>query len=154
QQAALVQRLHHQAQIALFQVAHTAVHQLGAAAGCPFAEVVLFDEERGVAAAGRVHGDAGAGGAAADDDEVPGTFVLLEALIHFRSGHGWAGTKTSTRRPVGSSAPGSSSIRASSTLRSERSAGSSVRMFLRPSIWPMRTTCPAKRRPGYASAVH
>ncbi len=38
----LFQRLHHEADVALFQVPNTAMHELGAAAGGAFAEVVLF----------------------------------------------------------------------------------------------------------------
>ena len=44
-QAALLERFHHQRDVALFEVAHAAVHQFGAAAGGAFAEVVLFQEQ-------------------------------------------------------------------------------------------------------------
>ena len=86
QQAALVQRLHHQPNVALLQVAHAAVHQLGAAAGRAFAEVALLQQQRGISAAGRVDRDAGAGRAAADDDDVPGAGVRLEAAAHLLAG--------------------------------------------------------------------
>ena len=50
-QAALLERFHHQGDVALFQVTHASVHELGAAARRAFAEVVLFQEENVVAAA-------------------------------------------------------------------------------------------------------
>jgi hypothetical protein len=82
QQTALLERLHHQRDVALFEVANTAVYELGAPAGCPFAEVMLFQEDDVVAAARRVNGDAGAGSAAADDDDVPGFVPLVDAADH------------------------------------------------------------------------
>ena len=44
QQAAFLQRFHHQRDVALLQIAHAAVHQLGAAAGGAFAEIALLEQ--------------------------------------------------------------------------------------------------------------
>ena len=70
-QSALLERFHDQRDVALLEIAHAAVHELGAAARRALAEVVLLEQQDVVAAAGRVDGDADAGGAAADDDHVP-----------------------------------------------------------------------------------
>ena len=86
-QAALFQRFHHQGDVALFQVAHATVHQLGAAARGAFAEVVLFHEEHVVAAARGIDRDANACGAAADNDDVPRIVPFLEANEHLGSAH-------------------------------------------------------------------
>ena len=71
--------------VALGEVANAAVNQFGAAAGGTFGEVGLFKYEGRVAAAGGVEGDAEAGGAAADNDEVPdfivGEFVYQRVTI-------------------------------------------------------------------------
>ena len=60
----------------LLEVAHAAMDQLGAAAAGAFAEVVGLDENHAEAARGGVDGYAHAGGAAADDGDVPGLGVL------------------------------------------------------------------------------
>ena len=71
QDAALLERFHHQRDVALLEIAHSAMNQLGAAAGGAFAEVFALQQEDGKAAAGRIESHACAGGAAADDDHVP-----------------------------------------------------------------------------------
>jgi hypothetical protein len=68
----------------------------------PFAEVVLFQEQDVVAAAGRVHRDAGPGGAAADDDDVPGLVPLVEPRDHVRPAHGYCPSRPT---PSSGSAP-------------------------------------------------
>ena len=82
QQAALLQRFHHQREVALLQVAHAAVHQLGAAAGSAFAEIALLQQQDVVAAAGGIDRDARAGGAAAHDDHVPRAGVRAQPAVH------------------------------------------------------------------------
>ena len=72
QESAFLQRLHHERDVALFEITHAAVHQFGAAAGGALAEVMLFEQQRRVAARGRIHRHARAGGAAADNNHVPG----------------------------------------------------------------------------------
>ena len=87
-QTALLERLHHQRDVALFEVADAAVHELGAPARRALPEVVLFEQQDVVAAARRVHGDADASGAAADDDDVPGLVPLVEPRDHVGATHG------------------------------------------------------------------
>ena len=82
QHAALLERLHHQRDVALLEITDAAVHQLGAAARRPLAEVALLEQQRRIPARGGVDGDAHPGGAAADDDEVPGALVAAPALEH------------------------------------------------------------------------
>ena len=70
QQAALVQRLAHEADVEMLEVAQTAVDQLARAARRAGGEVALLDQSHGQAAARRVQGDAAAGHAAADHEDV------------------------------------------------------------------------------------
>ncbi len=69
-QLALHQRLAHQAEVEVLQVAQAAVHQLRGPAGGARRVVALLDQRDAVAARGRVQGHAGAGDAAADDHHV------------------------------------------------------------------------------------
>ena len=71
--AAFLQRLHDEGHVALLEVAHAAVDELGGAAGSALAEVALLDQANGVAARGGIDGDADAGRPAADDGHVPGS---------------------------------------------------------------------------------
>src|SRR6187399_1370060 len=71
EQAAFAESLQDEGDVALFEVAHAAVDELGAAAGGALGEVVGFEEEGLEAAGGGIDGDAESGGASADDDEVP-----------------------------------------------------------------------------------
>ena len=87
QQAALLERFHHQADVSLLEVSHAAVRQLGAAARCPFAEIALLEQQHVVAAAGRVNGHADAGRAATDDNHVPGLAVRANPTPHFVACH-------------------------------------------------------------------
>ena len=76
QQAALFQRRHDQRNVALFEIAHAAVHQLGAAAAGAFAEIVSLDKYDVEAARCSIDGDAHASGPAADHGDVPGLASL------------------------------------------------------------------------------
>ena len=77
--AALLQRFHDEGHVALLEVAHAAVDQLGGAAGGALAEVALLDEAHGVAARGGIDGDADAGRPAADHGHVPGFIAGAES---------------------------------------------------------------------------
>jgi hypothetical protein len=80
QKAALAQGLEDEGDVALLQVAHAAVHQFGAAAGGPLAEVVLLDKEDAVAPRGGVDGGAESGGAPADNDHVEGIGLVADLV--------------------------------------------------------------------------
>ena len=67
---ALEQRLAHESEVELLQVAQAAVHELGGAAARSGGEVGLLDQADAVAAGGRVEGDARARDAAAHDHDV------------------------------------------------------------------------------------
>ena len=67
---ALEQRLAHQPQVEVLQVAQTAVDQLGRAAARPRGEVGLLHQGHAVPAGGRVQSHPGAGDPAADDEHV------------------------------------------------------------------------------------
>src|SRR5262249_19444814 len=82
QQPALLQRLHHEGDVALLEVAHAAVNELRAPARRPLAEVALLEEESLVATGGSVDGNSAPGGPAADDDHVPRLLPLLRAADH------------------------------------------------------------------------
>ena len=87
QQAALLERFHDEADIALFQVADAAVGQFGAATGGAFAEVALLEQQHIVAAGSSIDGDAYAGRSSADDDHVPRFGMGFNAAPHFGSIH-------------------------------------------------------------------
>ena len=70
--APLPQGLEDQAQLAVLEVAEPAVDQAAGARAGAEAEVVLLDEHRAQAAHGGVARDAGAGDAAADDEQIDG----------------------------------------------------------------------------------
>jgi hypothetical protein len=71
QPPALAQRVVDQLEVALSEVAHTAVEQLGAAAGRAFGEVHRFEQQRGVATCSGIDGCAESSGAAADHNHIP-----------------------------------------------------------------------------------
>ncbi len=87
QKAALLERLHHERDCALLEVAHAAVHEFRGPARRALAEVVLFDEQHVVAARGRIDGDAHPDRAAADDHHVPGLAPCDGAAEHFAAIH-------------------------------------------------------------------
>jgi hypothetical protein len=70
EQRALEQRLAHQAEVEVLQVAQAAVDQLGGTARGAGGEVGALDQGHAVAARGGVERDAGPGDATADDGEV------------------------------------------------------------------------------------
>ena len=82
EQATLLQRFHYERDIALLQVAHAAVDQLGAAARGALAKIALFQQEYVVIAGGGVNGDPDSGGSAAHNDHVPASRMLADATVH------------------------------------------------------------------------
>src|SRR5664280_3420161 len=88
-QAALQQRLAHESEVEVLQVAQSPVDELARSAGGAGGEVRALQQRDAVAARGRVEGDTRAGDAATDDDHVE--LVLrqrresLAALDHERS---------------------------------------------------------------------
>jgi hypothetical protein len=70
EEAALLERLSHQAEVEHLEVAEPAVDQLAAAAAGAAGQVALLHESGGQAAGDRVEGDAGADDTAADDEHV------------------------------------------------------------------------------------
>ena len=91
QKAAFLQSFHHERDIALFEISHSAMHELGAAAGSAFAEIMLFQQERRITSRGGVDRHARAGGSAANDDDVPRLDPLACLPEHFLSLHGISG---------------------------------------------------------------
>src|SRR6185436_12201655 len=87
QDAALLQGFHHQRDVSLFEIANAAVHQLGAAAGSPLAEIAALEQQRRIAARGGIDRDADSGCAAADHNDVPPGRLCAEAVDHFRPCH-------------------------------------------------------------------
>src|SRR5207244_11530402 len=87
QPSALFQRFHDERDVPLFEVAHAAMDKLRTAAGCPFAEVALLQQQDVVAAGCGVDRRAHAGRSAADDDDVPALRMGIDAAIHFGAGH-------------------------------------------------------------------
>src|SRR4029453_13336389 len=118
-----LERFHHQSDVALFEVSDPAMYELGAPAGSPFAEIVLFEGGDVGAAARGIDGEAAAGGPAADDHDVPGSVPRVEAREHVLAAH-------VTDRARSSSSSGS-------TLRA-------IRRGVRPprtEAWPARIAC-------------
>ena len=87
QEAPLLERLHHEGDVALLEVPNAAVDELGRAAGGPLPEVALLEQQHVVAAGGRVEGHTHAGGPAPDHDDVPGLARRERPLQHLRSVH-------------------------------------------------------------------
>ncbi len=83
QHLALGERLAHQPELVVLQVAKAAVHQLGRRRRGVRAEVVLLDQQHLQAAARGIAGDAGAVDAAADDQEVERLFCRsVHSVFH------------------------------------------------------------------------
>ena len=76
EQAALAQGFQNQGNIALFEIADTAVDEFGAAARGALRKVVGFKKDGAQAARGGIHGHTKAGRPAAYDNDVPLTFVF------------------------------------------------------------------------------
>jgi hypothetical protein len=70
EQAALAQRLGDEREVELLEIAHAAVHELGASARRSLREVMRLEQQRAVAAARRVDCDAQTRRTAAHDDDV------------------------------------------------------------------------------------
>ena len=87
EETALFECLHDERDVALFEVAHAAVDELGAAAGGAFAEVLCLKEQHIEAADSGINGDANAGRAAADDDNIPGSGPVGHTVDHFLTVH-------------------------------------------------------------------
>ena len=77
QHLALDERLAHQAELVIFEVAQAAMDELGAGRGGGAGEVGLLDQQHLEAAAGGVAGDAGTVDAAADDQEIDDVVARL-----------------------------------------------------------------------------
>ena len=83
--AAFAQGFAHEVNVTLREVAHTAVHEFGAAAGGAFGKVAALQEQGRESARSGINGDAESSRAAADDDNVPcfRTFGAFEILLSF-----------------------------------------------------------------------
>ena len=86
-QPPFMQGFDHQGHVALTQVAHPAVNQFGAATGGPLGEIVLFEQQGAIPAAGRIQSHPQAGGAAPHHDHVPIVLVGLQGPDHLRAIH-------------------------------------------------------------------
>src|SRR5208282_666584 len=86
-QSALLERFHDEANIALLQVTHPSVCQLGAATGGALAEVALLEQQHIVAARSGIDCYAYAGSAAAHNDHVPCLGMNFDATPHVGSIH-------------------------------------------------------------------
>jgi hypothetical protein len=84
QPAAFAHRLARQRDLALAQVAQAAVDQLRRARRRSPGEVARLDQHHGNAAPRRLEGDAGAGDAAADDEQVGRDVIAAAALAAHR----------------------------------------------------------------------
>ncbi len=80
QPAPFLEGFQYEGDVSLLEVAHAAVHELGAAAGGAAGEIPRFQERRPVAARGGVDGAPEPGGAAADNDDVPAPRRRLEPV--------------------------------------------------------------------------
>ena len=85
EQPALAQRLGDEREVELLQIAHAAVHELGAAARGALGEVVRLEQQGPIAAARGVDGNAEPRGAAADHDDVEG--LPVEPVDHLVALH-------------------------------------------------------------------
>ena len=82
QPAPLPQRLENQRDVALTQIPHAAVDQLGASTRCPLGEITAFQQQHAIAAGSRVHGGAETRRTPAHDREIPGLGRPREATQH------------------------------------------------------------------------
>ena len=85
--AALAQSVHHKRQVKLLEVAHAAMHKLGAAARCSLGKIESFDQQSAIAARGCFNRCAKAAGPAADYQHIPRFCLSAELPQNFRS-HG------------------------------------------------------------------
>src|ERR1700758_3591892 len=91
---ALNQRLAHQAELVIFEIAQPAMHEFGRPGRRPARQIIHFTEENGVTPARRIARDAAAINAASNDGEVvnsiqrtlpPGAAFALAVLLSDRS---------------------------------------------------------------------
>ena len=82
QDAALLQRFGNKRHLSAAEVADAAVHQLRAAAGRAFPEVVRFEKADGVASGNCVERDPDTGRAAADDHQIPHLALAFDGPEH------------------------------------------------------------------------
>jgi hypothetical protein len=80
---ALVQRLAHQAQLAVLKIANAAVHELGRAARGGFGKVGRLDERRLITPSDRIERGSEPRRAAADDEHVEVVVQLLTNASRF-----------------------------------------------------------------------
>ena len=97
QDAPLAVGLEHEPEVAGLQIAEAAVHQPARARAGARAEVVLLDQHGPEPAHGRVARHAGAGDAAADDEQVGG--------LRRSAARAWPAPRTDRREPAPRSAP-------------------------------------------------
>ena len=100
QQLALEQRLADQPEVEVLQVAQPAVDELARARGGAARVVALLDQRDGVAAAGGVQRDAGAGDPAADDEHVERLVGQRGEGVGAREHQGRCVTTASSRRAL------------------------------------------------------
>ena len=96
QHLALDQRLAHQAEPAVLEIAQAAVDQLGGGRRGAGGEIVLLDQQHAQPAAGGVARDAGAVDAAADDGEI----VSRPCLPAGSRRPAWRGSRAAHKRPM------------------------------------------------------
>src|SRR5258706_8754185 len=87
EKATFLQGFHDQPNVALFQIPHAAMCQLGAAAGRAFAEVALLQQQHVVPARRSIDSHPDTSGSAAYDNHVPGFGVRLDATPHVSAIH-------------------------------------------------------------------
>ncbi len=88
-QAALFESGHDQRYVALLQVTDAAMHELGGAAAGAFAEVVRLYQDDVKASRRGVYGNAHAGGASANDSNVPRLLLFAQIANHVFALHSW-----------------------------------------------------------------
>jgi hypothetical protein len=71
EQSTFPQSFQDQADVALLEVANTAMNQLGAATGSALGKVMAFEQQGRIPAGGRVHSNAQTRGAPAYDRDIP-----------------------------------------------------------------------------------
>ena len=87
QQATLFQRFHYQTDVALLQIAHSAVRQFCAPTRCALAEITLLEQQHVITAAGCIDCNADTSRTSANDNNVPGFCVPANAAPHLSAIH-------------------------------------------------------------------
>ena len=94
---ALAQRFVDEKEIAAAKIAHAAVHEFGAAAGCAGAKIAALEKGRTITSCGRVNGTPQAGRPATNDHDIPPDVAVAQLLEHSRSIHHGVGHCLNTR---------------------------------------------------------